>query len=89
MKPTTSESQTTQQVMEKFLAELLILRGRATAVAKLRRGTLFKGLAALNENGGQLQAKVLRLMDEIEADFRIISRPCKTTTRRMNTHFPA
>lgn len=72
MKPTTSESQTTQQVMETFLAELLILRVRATAVAKLRRGTLFKALAARDENGAQLQAKVLRLMDEIEANFRII-----------------
>lgn len=74
MKPTTAGSPTADEVMTSFLAELSILRVRATAVAKLRRGALVEGLAGLDENGAQLQVKVLHLMDEIEASFRIIRR---------------
>jgi len=74
MKPTTSGSPTADELITSFLAELSILRARVKAVAKLRRETLVEGLAGLDENGGQLQVKVLQLMDEIEANFRIIRR---------------
>ena len=69
-----SGSPTAHEVMDAFLAELSTLRVRAKAVAKLRHGALVKGLAGPDENGGQLQAKVLQLMDEIEVNFRIIGR---------------
>ena len=74
MKPTTSQSPSANELVNAFLAELSILRVRAMAVAKLRRGTIVKGLAELDSNTGELQAKVLRLMDEIETSFRIIRR---------------
>jgi hypothetical protein len=74
MKPTTSGSPTADELMTSFLAELSILRVRVKAVAKLRRETLVEGLAGLDEKGGQLQVKALQLMDEIEANFRIIRR---------------
>jgi hypothetical protein len=60
--------------MDAFLRELSILHRRANAVARLRSGVLAKRLAQSDENTGELQAKVLLLMDHIEHSFRIIRR---------------
>lgn len=70
----TSRSPTSVEPGDAFLSELSILSVRAKAVADLRHEALVKGLARLDKNTGELQAKVLLLMDEIEASFLIIRR---------------
>ena len=74
IKPTTSRGPRAVEPARTFLAELSILHERTTAVAKLRRGVLSKRLAELDKNTGELGAKLLLLMDEIDASFRIIRR---------------
>ena len=74
IKPTTSRGPRAVEPAETFLAELSILHERTTAIAKLRRGVLSKRLAELDKNTGELRAKLLLLMDEIDASFRIIRR---------------
>ena len=73
-KPTTSRSREAIEPAEDFLAQLSLLCVSTTAIAKLRSGVLVKRLAKLDKNAGELPSKVLALMDEIEASFRIIRR---------------
>lgn len=73
-KPTKSRGPKAVEPAEVFLAELSVLHSRTRAVARLRSGVLVKRLAELDKNAGELQAKVLTLMDQIEASFRIIRR---------------
>ena len=73
-KPTTSRDPKAVDPAEMFLAELSVLHVRTRAIARLRSGVLVKRLAELDNNTGELQAKVLALMDQIEASFRIIRR---------------
>lgn len=74
IKPTTSRGPRAVEPAGTFLAALSILHERTTAVAKLGRGVLSKRLAELDKNTGELEAKLLLLMDEIEASFRPIRR---------------
>lgn len=62
------------ELMDAFILELSILHQRTNAVARLRSGVLAKRLAELDKNTGELQTKVLLLMDHIEHSFRIIRR---------------
>ena len=73
-KPTTSRGPRAVEPAETFLAELSVLHSRTTVIARLRSGVLVKRLAKLDKNTGELQAKVLTLMDQIQASFRIIRR---------------
>ena len=73
-KPTTSRRPKATEPVNAFLLELSILHERTTALAKLRRGVLSKRLSELDKNTGELRTKLLLLMDEIEASFRIIRR---------------
>lgn len=73
-KPSTSRGTKAVEPVEVFLAELSVLHVRTRAIARLRSGVLVKRLAELDNNTGELQEKVLALMDQIEASFRIIRR---------------
>lgn len=73
-KPTTSRGPRAVEPVEAFLAELSVLHSRTRVIARLRNGVFAKRLAALDKNTGELQAKVLNLMDQIDASFRIIRR---------------
>lgn len=74
IRPPTPGSSKSEELPESFFAQLSALTVSATAIAKLPRGTLAKRIARLEKNGDELQTKLLRLMDEIEASFRIIRR---------------
>jgi hypothetical protein len=73
-KQTTSRRPKATEPVNAFLLELSILHERTTAIAKLRRGVLSRRLAELDKNTGELRTKLLLLMDEIEASFRMIRR---------------
>lgn len=74
MKPKTPKDLTSGELTEAFLAELDILSVRVDAVASLRRGAVARYLAEQDRNPGDLSAKVLNLMDDIDASFQIIRR---------------
>ena len=73
-KPTTSQNSKAAEPMNAFLVELSVLQVRTEAIARLRSGALVKRLAELDKNSGELRAKVLNLMNQIEGSFRIIRR---------------
>jgi hypothetical protein len=68
----TASGESTQDLLEAFLSELSALRVLARVVAKIRHEALVRGLARFDSDMGEGLANVLSLMDEIEADFRII-----------------
>ena len=57
-----------------FVAALAALSANAAKVAALGGQKILRGLAELDPNSGELQEKVMLLMDEIEASFRRIRR---------------
>ena len=73
-KKTTARRLGANELMDAFLTELSTLSKAATAVVKLRRESIIKGLAELEGSAGQSPAKVLHLMDQIEASLLIIRR---------------
>jgi hypothetical protein len=73
-KPTTSQNSKAAEPVNAFLVELSVLQVRTEAIARLRSGVLVKQLSGLDKNSGELRAKVLNLMNQIEASFRIIRR---------------
>lgn len=73
-KPSASRSRKAGEQVEAFLAELSVLHLSTTVIARLRSGVFVKRLADQDKNAGQLQTKILRLMDEVDASFRIIRR---------------
>lgn len=73
-KTTASRRSDVNELADAFLRQLSILRERTNAVAKLRSGVLAKRLAGMDKNTGELQAKILLRMDQIEASFQIIRR---------------
>ena len=73
-KPTTSQNSKAAEPVNAFLVELSVLQVRTEAIARLRSGALVKRLAELDKNSGELRAKVLNLMNQIEVSFRVIRR---------------
>ncbi len=67
-----ASGESTRDLMEAFLSELSALSVLARGVAKIRHEALVRGLARFDSDKGEGLANVLSLMDEIEADFRII-----------------
>ena len=72
IRPPTPRSTETERLRDLFLVQLSALSVSATAIANLPHGTLAKRIARLDKSGDELQTKVLHLMSEIEASFRII-----------------
>jgi hypothetical protein len=72
IRPPTPRSTEAEKLRDSFLAQLSALSVSATAIAKLPHGTLAKRIAGLDKSGDELQIRLLWLMDEIEASFRII-----------------
>lgn len=72
IRPPTPRNTEAETLGDSFLVQLSALSVRATAIAKLPHGTLAKRIARLDKSGDELQIRLLRLMDEIEASFRII-----------------
>jgi hypothetical protein len=62
------------ELMDAFLTELSAVSNAANAVVRLPRGSIAKGLAGLDGSAGELPAKVLHLMDQIEENLLIIRR---------------
>ena len=73
-KPTTSQNSKAAETVNAFLVELSALQVRTEAIARLRSGVVVKQLSGLDKNSGELRAKVSNLMNQIEANFRIIRR---------------
>ena len=71
---TASRRPDVNEPVDAFLRQLSILHERTNAVAKLRSGVLAKRLAEMDKNTGELRAKVLLMMDQIEASFQTIRR---------------
>ena len=57
-----------------FLKALAVLGACATRIAGLNRRTILKGLAALDHDGEQQLARMLKLMDDIQRSFMRIRR---------------
>ena len=74
MNPNTQHDTAVKELLDAFLARLRILSARADGVARLRREVWVKGRGESFEIDDEQAARVLRLMDEIDASLRVIRR---------------
>ena len=64
-----------------FVVALSALRASAGEVAALGGRNIVRGLAELGDDSGELLAKMMVRMDEIEASFRVIRRKLAPGTK--------
>ena len=60
--------------MVAFVLEIADLSARAASVLKLGRQGILNGLIELDDGTGDLQRRILVLMDDVEGSFRTIRR---------------